>query len=225
MMVLSLTIATVSAQNLDFFEFVDKDGNVVPDGTTITLTEVTAEEDVFTGELSYIMYSNLSLRNKTADEHSMRVSMVIDRIDNGMYQLCFPMYCRTFSEVGNIVTESGDMMGAEIRDLMTEWLVGGETGGCDVKLSVEVMNKSGSVTKPNYTFLGTGPTVTLHYRNGIVDVVPGDVNGDQAVDVSDINEVINVMLGRTENVRADITGEGSVDVSDINAVVNIMLGK
>ena len=56
--------------------------------------------------------------------------------------------------------------------------------------------------------------------------VPGDVNGDGAVDVSDVNMVVNIMLGRDEPVpAADVDGNGSVDVSDVNAIINIMLGK
>ncbi|MBQ9218850.1 MAG: dockerin type I repeat-containing protein [Muribaculaceae bacterium] len=62
----------------------------------------------------------------------------------------------------------------------------------------------------------------------------GDVNGDGTVDVADVNQVINVMLGKGSLTpdpspegegRCDVTGDGNVDVSDVNAVINIMLGK
>ena len=57
-------------------------------------------------------------------------------------------------------------------------------------------------------------------------VVRGDVTGDNTVDVSDVNEIINIMLGKASKVpAADITGDGTVDVSDVNQVINIMLGK
>ena len=55
--------------------------------------------------------------------------------------------------------------------------------------------------------------------------VQGDVTGDGTVDVSDVNLIINVMLGKEINEHADVTGEGSVDVADVNQVINIMLGK
>ncbi len=62
------------------------------------------------------------------------------------------------------------------------------------------------------------------------DALPGDVNGDGKVDVSDVNIVINIMLGKIVTndellVTSDVTGDGSIDVSDVNAVINIMLGK
>ena len=56
--------------------------------------------------------------------------------------------------------------------------------------------------------------------------IPGDLNGDGQVDISDVNAVINMMLGKTTQTEAgDVTGEGNVDISDVNAVINIMLGK
>ena len=54
--------------------------------------------------------------------------------------------------------------------------------------------------------------------------VLGDLNDDGQVDISDINIVINVMLGKSD-VPADVNGDGIVDISDVNKVINIMLGK
>lgn len=54
----------------------------------------------------------------------------------------------------------------------------------------------------------------------------GDVNNDGTVDVSDLNVLLNIMLGgedKTEG-RSDVTGDGTIDISDVNAVINIMLG-
>lgn len=54
----------------------------------------------------------------------------------------------------------------------------------------------------------------------------GDVDGDGQVDVTDVNILINMMLGKAiSSPVADVTGDGMVDVSDVNAVINIMLGK
>jgi len=54
----------------------------------------------------------------------------------------------------------------------------------------------------------------------------GDINGDGSVDVSDLNILINVMLGIVdgEDYDGDLNGDGQVDVSDINLLVNSMLG-
>lgn len=55
--------------------------------------------------------------------------------------------------------------------------------------------------------------------------LPGDVNGDGVIDIADVNIVINVMLGKDDNVAADVNGDGKVDIADVNAVINVMLGK
>ena len=58
---------------------------------------------------------------------------------------------------------------------------------------------------------------------------PYDINADGVIDISDINIVINVMLGKStseeQQTASDVTGDGKVDVSDINATINVMLGK
>lgn len=58
--------------------------------------------------------------------------------------------------------------------------------------------------------------------------VRGDVDGDGNITVSDINAVINIMLGNNNpsdySGSADINGDGKYDVSDLNIIVAIMLG-
>ena len=57
----------------------------------------------------------------------------------------------------------------------------------------------------------------------------GDINLDGKVDVSDVNILVNIILGKdgAEDYgdRAYITDDDTVDVSDVNALVNMLLGK
>lgn len=57
----------------------------------------------------------------------------------------------------------------------------------------------------------------------------GDVDGNGVVDISDVNILLNVILGRDNAAkyegRADVNGDGVVDISDVNAIINILLGK
>ena len=52
------------------------------------------------------------------------------------------------------------------------------------------------------------------------------MNGDGAVDVTDVNEVINMILGKAVmDTVADLDGNGTVDVTDVNQIINIILGE
>ncbi len=52
-----------------------------------------------------------------------------------------------------------------------------------------------------------------------------DLNGDNSVDVADVNIAINVMLGKVSNPASDFNHDGVTDIADLNMVINAMLGK
>ena len=58
-------------------------------------------------------------------------------------------------------------------------------------------------------------------------LVLGDVNHDEAVDISDVVMISNYILGNPSDIfhveEADITGDGVIDISDVVALVNIIL--
>ena len=66
----------------------------------------------------------------------------------------------------------------------------------------------------------------LYELSAFAPAVTGDLNDDGKVDISDVNIMINMMLGNSAAIdAADLTGDGRVDVSDVNIVINIMLRK
>lgn len=70
--------------------------------------------------------------------------------------------------------------------------------------------------------------ISFVFMEGQSPVLPiGDVNGDGTVDVSDVNAVINIILGNASESdypgQADIDGSGGIDVSDVNRLINIIL--
>lgn len=62
---------------------------------------------------------------------------------------------------------------------------------------------------------------------GVPSTIEGDVNGDDKVDVEDVNAIINIILElkSTSNYPgdADVNGDNKVDIEDVNAVINIIL--
>ena len=53
--------------------------------------------------------------------------------------------------------------------------------------------------------------------------VRGDVNGDGEVNISDISDIIDMMLSDKVTDAGDVNGDGEVNISDINAVIDIIL--
>ena len=60
----------------------------------------------------------------------------------------------------------------------------------------------------------------------VEDLIPvsGDVNGDLEVNIADVNAVINMILGGSDDTAtADVNGDGEINIADINAVIDIIL--
>ena len=83
-------------------------------------------------------------------------------------------------------------------------------------------SKKNNIYIDDITFYYKGDDVPL---NEFTDV-QGDVDGDGEVDVTDVNFIINIVLGKNQSVdTADVNGDGKIDVTDVNNVINIILGK
>lgn len=156
-------LATVwsMAQDSNTFQFVDKDGNVVAGGTTITRSELV--DDPF-GE-NYIS-TGLHVKNTSDGSVNMRVAYQIETMDNGEFQICFPVNCVRKSEAGDYITASGSLDAGTVSDLQCEWFPAAY-GSCRAKLTIEVLNTFGSKT-------ADGPTVTVVFNHadpsGIIGV-------------------------------------------------------
>ena len=71
-----------------------------------------------------------------------------------------------------------------------------------------------------------GQSQTIDFA--LATFIPGDVNGDGVVNISDVTETINFILGKTGTFNrdaADIDGNDQINVSDVTAIINIILGK
>jgi len=80
-----------------------------------------------------------------------------------------------------------------------------------------------ATTSEGDTFYGEIKT----FETGESPVTPGDANGDGNVNVTDIVEIVNYILGHPSDKfifeAADVNSDGQVNVTDIVSVVNIIL--
>ena len=101
-----------------------------------------------------------------------------------------------------------------------------------------VLNDNLAITQPSGAYFNSigfvcdaggsyikGQDVVISKSAGLL----GDVDCDGKVDVTDVNIVINIMLGKANADQypgsADCNNDDKVDVTDVNIIINIMLGK
>ena len=54
--------------------------------------------------------------------------------------------------------------------------------------------------------------------------IPGDVNGDGSVNISDVTTLIDMLLGSgSTSPAADVNGDGSVNISDVTTLIDMLL--
>ncbi len=92
-----------------------------------------------------------------------------------------------------------------------------ETGWYDLKL--ELTDLTGNTHTQT---LSPAVNITSTKGHGVI----GDVTGDGAVDVADVNAAIDVILaGDTSSIVADVNHDGTADIADVNLIIDIILGK
>ena len=174
--------ANIHAQSVNDVSFIDKDGNVIEDGTTFTVSacEVITEDDFQFVELP----SGISLRVNTGGVVPLYLQFTVIRIDNGALQICFPTNCYSITKPQLATgTASDNITGT--RSLQTEWTpeAVGASGEAEIMLRVKYVDDSNND-------IGTGPTITVHF-----------VYDDNSANVADIT------ADNTEVARYSLSGQ------------------
>lgn len=144
-------------------EFVDKDGNIVADGSVITRDEV---EDPF-GTGSQIS-SGLYAKNTTSGVVNFGFTTTIVSMPSGSFSHCYPGNCKnTDSPASNSVDERkvgsvGTLIKAgETASLQSEWYVSeGNYGTTTVTYQFKIYEVDATF---DYKLKGDGPKVTVNY--------------------------------------------------------------
>ena len=53
--------------------------------------------------------------------------------------------------------------------------------------------------------------------------ITGDVNGDQEVNIADVNAVLEIIFMNVPEMAADVNGDGEINIADVNAIIDIIL--
>ncbi len=150
---------TASADDIDgTFQFVDSNGNIIANGSTITVSTLT--EDDFAG--THIS-SGISVLNTTASTAAVGLDLTISQIDNGSLSCCFPTNCSAQTAVVSGLDNGSDIMEAsEQRDFHTNYYPTAY-GLCTATFQLKVYNVSGSRVPTVGDFKAYGPAITVQF--------------------------------------------------------------
>lgn len=149
-----ISAAALSAQETkSYFQFADKDGNIIPDGTTI-VRDVPETDDFGTA----IIHSGLYIKNVEAPEDTpLWLVSNITKIDNGTLQVCFPQNCISYNRVSSNTSGATTIASGNQADIQSEWLPTAY-GECVVTYTATPLEKFGKTYIEN-----EGPSVTVRY--------------------------------------------------------------
>lgn len=164
--------------DLETFQFVDKNGNVVADGSEITVYE----PETVNGSVQ--INSGLFVKNTTGKDQAVGLDLNITNMDNGQFSCCFPSNCKDIFSAGNFVDVNTPGLflieEGEQHTLMSEWKPAAY-GNCQAVFQLKVYNVveqdiEGIKIPDVGDFKAYGPKVTINFMyldptgvNGVVD--------------------------------------------------------
>lgn len=164
--------------DLKTFQFVDKDGKVVADGSEITVYE----PETVNGSVQ--INSGLFVKNTTGKDQAVGLDLNITNMDNGQFSCCFPSNCKDVFSAGNFVDVNTPGLflieEGEQQTLMSEWKPAAY-GKCQAVFQLKVYNVveldiEGTKIPDVGDFKAYGPKVTINFMyldptgvNGVVD--------------------------------------------------------
>lgn len=136
-------------------------------------------------------------------------------------------------QYGEAVTASDLYYSLEDGNEVPEWLTieladDATYGGVQAKVTCAALPEGVAGREANVKFYINGANLVYHFIQGEggQQIMIGDTDGNGVVDITDVNNVINMMLGKAAMVpAADTDGNGVIDITDVNNVINLMLGK
>ena len=141
------------------FVFVDDQGNIVPDGSVITVAAINDEGQ---------MVVPLKVKNVEGDGAAVSMYETIDALPNGGWQTCAFGNCMTLSATG--YSAKNIISGTDASDIQTEWMPEqGKYATWTATLQIHVFN---IITKtvfgmkqeaPGEEIIGYGPKVTVNF--------------------------------------------------------------
>lgn len=123
------TVAMFAQDTKGMFEFADKNGNVVPNGSTLTKTEVEKSGKRF--QINTGLFVKPVKPKLNGEKLGAKLRVEVESIDHGTIQYCPLGSCSAASEKGTFNSTSDFV--DKLDDLATEWIMGTDKEGKALK--------------------------------------------------------------------------------------------
>lgn len=123
------TVAMFAQDTKGMFEFADKDGNVVPNGSTLTKTEV--EKSGTRLQINTGLFVKPVKPELNGEKLGVKMRVEVENLDHGTIQYCLLGNCMVASEKGTFYSPSDFVK--TLGDLATEWFMGTDKEGKALK--------------------------------------------------------------------------------------------
>lgn len=140
------TVAMFAQDTKGMFEFADKAGNVVPNGSTLTKTEV--EKSRKRLQINTGLFVKPVKPELNGEKLGVKMRVEVENLDHGTIQYCLLGSCSVASEKGTFYSTSNFV--ETLDDLATEWIMGTDKEGkalkgeATVKLTLVACQKKSS---------------------------------------------------------------------------------
>ncbi len=177
-----LTIAGNDAQVSGTYEFVDADGNVIPNGSTVTITQY----DEFDGS----MPTGISVRNTTGDYQASSLLIDISAMPQGKFQCCYGNCIEWGSATAEANSTAIVTNPSSTTSIMSEWYP--EEGKyaswtATIQLQerkVDTVSQFGTTHRQAGDVVGNGPKINVRF-------VYADPTGIDAPEAADKLQVVD----------------------------------
>lgn len=123
------SVAMFAQDTKGMFEFADKNGNVVPNGSTLTKTEV--EKSGKRLQINTGLFVKPVKPELNGEKLGVKMRVEVENIDHGTIQYCLLGSCMVASEKGTFYSPSDFV--ETLGDLATEWFMGKDKAGNPLK--------------------------------------------------------------------------------------------
>lgn len=197
------TVAMFAQDTKGMFEFADKNGNVVPNGSTLTKTEVEKSGKRF--QINTGLFVKPVKPEFNGEKLGAKLRVEVESIDHGTIQYCLLGQCMVASEKGTFYSTSDFVK--TLNDLATEWLMGTDKAGNPLKGEATVKLTLVACKK-----------VSLGLNDfGIEEFEWQEVGDCSSVTVKFVYDGTTAINGVTDNANATVVARYAADGTRLSA--------